>query len=118
MLGLFMVASRTWANGLECFSALHSSRAAPVFIKFQHEQTVLYPTAGIVNLPVLRVGSTGLTSYFFLKSYNRTTAGIPALPDVHYRCGVWTVRLVVSPIPLGNLSMSLFLCVSLQTAAG
>lgn len=57
-----------------------------MYVKFQQKQTVLYPTAGIVDIPVDRVGSVGLTTYFFVKTVNRTTAGIVALPGVHYTC--------------------------------
>lgn len=59
--------------------------AAPVYVKFQQEQTVVYPAAGVYQIPILRLGDLSLNSYVRIVSVNMTTSGIAAIPEVHYR---------------------------------
>lgn len=45
---------------------------------------MVYPTAGVLEVPLLRIGSTALNSYVRVVVTNLTVAKIPAIPGVHF----------------------------------
>lgn len=57
-----------------------------MFIKFVQTATHLFPTAGIVNIPMVRVGSANLGIQFRVLVHVHTISGIAPIPDKHFRC--------------------------------
>lgn len=67
-----------------------------MYTKFDEATIVLYPTAGVIDVPLSREGSTALNTYVRVMSRNNTNAGISAIPGVHYRYDERKCALCVS----------------------